>query len=175
LEANVIKRLYPVVFICLFVICLVVAPLLLAQDSESSNSQPANLAGAWQISWQGRGGSQQATIQIQQDGSKLSGTFQDSGGSSSQMTGSVAGNNVSFSVQIQGRPMTLAFTGTIDGDKMSGTFQPQGGSGGGGGRGGRGGRGSGQGNNSWSGVRQQGSGRQSEPEQNQDSDDEYGF
>ena len=158
-----IKRLYPIVFIC-----LLSTPLLLAQDSESNNSQPANIGGSWQISWQGRSGSQQATIQIQQD-SRLNGTFQDSGGSSSQLTGSVAGNNVSFSVRVQGRPMTLAFIGTIDGDKMSGTFQPQGGGGG------RGERGGGQGNHAWSGTRQQGSGRQSEPEQNQDEDDEYGL
>lgn len=95
----------------------------------------------------GRGSSQQATIQIQQDGPKLSGTFQDSEGSL-QLTGSVAGNNLSFSVQLQGRPVTVAFTGSIDGDKMSGTFQPQGGSGG------RGRRGGGQGNQSWSAVRQ---------------------
>jgi len=87
-----IKRLFPVVFIC-----LLAAPLLLAQDSETNNSQPANLAGAWQLSWQGRGGSQQATVQIQQDGSTLSGTSQDSRGSS-QLTGSVQGSNVSFSV-----------------------------------------------------------------------------
>jgi hypothetical protein len=160
----VIKRLFPIIFIC-----LLVAPLLLAQDSQSNNSQSANIGGAWQISWEGRSGSQQATIQIQQDGSKLSGTFQGSGGSSSQLTGSVAGNNISFSVQVQGRrTMTLAFTGTIDGDKMSGTFQPQGGGGG------RQGGGGGQGSHSWSGVRQQ-SGRQSEPEQNQDEDDELGL
>jgi hypothetical protein len=159
----VIKRLYPIVFIC-----LLAAPLVLAHDSESNNSQPANIGGAWQISWQARSGSQQATMQIQQDGSKLSGTFQDSGGSS-PLTGNVAGNNVSFSVQIQGRPMTLAFTGTIDGDKMSGTFQPQGGGGG------RGGRGGGQKNHSWSGVRQQGNSGQSGPEESQDADDEYGL
>lgn len=159
-----IKRLYPIIFIC-----LLFAPLLLAQDSPSNSSQAANIGGAWQISWEGRGGTQQATIQIQQDGSKLSGTFQDSGGSSSQLTGSVAGNNVSFSVQVQARrTMTLAFTGTVDGDKMSGTFQPQGGGGG------REGRGGGQGSHSWSGVRQQ-SGRQSEPEQNQDEEDELGL
>ena len=158
-----IKRLYSIAFIL-----LLAAPLLLAQDSQSNNSQPANIGGAWQISWQARNGSQQASMQIQQDGSKLSGTFQDASGSSS-VTGSLAGNNVSFSVQIQGRPMTLAFTGTIDGDKMSGTFQPQGG--GGGGRGGRGG-GGGQGNHSWTGVRQQSG--QSEPQQDQDEDDEYG-
>jgi hypothetical protein len=142
-----IKRLYAICFTV-----LLVAPLLLAQDSQSNNSQPANIGGAWQISWQARTGSQQATMQIQQDGSKLSGTFQDSGGSS-PVTGSIAGSSVSFSVQVQGRPMTLAFTGTIDGDNMSGTFQPQGGGGGGGGRGGRGG---GQGSHTWSGIRQQG-------------------
>ena len=141
-----IKRMYPIALIC-----LLAAPLLVAQDSESNNAQPANIGGSWQLSWQGRGGSQQATIQFQEDGSKLSGTFQDSGGSSSQLTGSVAGNNVSFSLQVQGRrTMTLAFTGTIDGDKMSGTFQPQGGGGS------RGGRGGGQGSHTWSGVRQQG-------------------
>ena len=139
-----IKRLYSIAFIL-----LLAAPLLLAQDSQSNNSQPANIGGAWQISWQARNGSQQATMQIQQDGSKLSGTFQDSGGSS-PVTGSIAGNSVSFSVQVQGRPMALAFTGTIDGDKMSGTFQPQGGGGS------RGGRGGGQGSHTWSGVRQQG-------------------
>ena len=73
-------------------------------------------------------------MQVQQDGSKLSGTFQDESGSS-QLTGSIAGNKVSFGMQIQGRPMTVAFTGTVDGEKLSGTFQPQGGGGGGGGRG----------------------------------------
>jgi hypothetical protein len=163
LEANVIKRLYPIVFFC-----LLAAPLLLAQDSDSNNSQPANIGGAWQISWQGRGDSQQATIQIQQDGSTLSGTFQGSEGST-PLSGSVRGNTVSFNVQIQGRrTITLAFTGTINGDKMSGTLQPQGGGGG------RQGGGGGQGSHSWSGVRQQ-SGRQSEPEQNREEDDEYGL
>jgi hypothetical protein len=140
----VIKRLYPV-----FLICLLATPLLLAQDSESSNSQPAKIDGAWQLSWEGRGGSQQATVNIQQDGSKLSGTFQDPRGGSSSLTGSVDGNNVAFSVQMQGRrTMTMAFTGTLDGDKMSGTFQPQGGGDG------RGGHGGGMGNHSWSAVRQ---------------------
>lgn len=162
-----IKRLFPILFIF-----LLATPLLFAQDSEPNNSQSANIGGAWQLSWQGRSGSQQATIQFQQDGSTLGGTFQNSGGSS-PLTGSVTGNNISFSVQIQnGRTITLAFTGTIAGDKMSGTFQPQGG---GAGRGGHGG-GGGQGNHSWSGVRQQGtSGRHSGPEQNQDEDDDYGL
>jgi len=101
-----IKRLYSIVFVC-----LLAGPLLLAQDSESNHSQPVNIGGAWQLSWQGRDGSQQATIQIQQDGSKLSGTFQGPRGSS-QLMGSVSGNNVSFSVQMQRhRTITLGFYG----------------------------------------------------------------
>jgi hypothetical protein len=160
-----IKRLYPIVFVC-----LLAGQLLLAQDSESNHSQPVNIGGAWQLSWQGRDGSQQATIQIQQDGAKLSGAFQGPRGSSA-LTGSVSGNNVSFSVQMQGRrTITLAFTGTIDGDKMSGTLQPQGGGGGG-----HEGRGGGQGDHSWSAARQQGNSGRSDPAQNQDEDDEYGL
>jgi hypothetical protein len=161
----VIKRLYPILFIC-----LLAPPLLLAQDSDSNQSHSTNIGGAWQLSWQGRDGSQQATIQIQQDGSKLSGTFQGPRGSSA-LTGSVQGNNISFNVQMQGRrrAMTLAFTGTIDGDRMSGTLQPQGGGGG------REGHAGGQENHSWSAVRQQGNSGRSSPGQNQDEDDEYGL
>ena len=164
-----IKRLsdqvYPWVYSLVF-ICILAVPLLPSQDSQSNNSQPVNIGGTWHVSWEGRGGSQQATMQIQQDGSGLSGTFQDPRGSS-QMTGSVNGNSVSFNVQVQGRrTMTLTFTGTIDGEKMSGTFQPQGGGGG------REGRGGGQSNHSWSAVRQQGnSGHQSEPSKNEDDSD----
>jgi hypothetical protein len=158
-----IKRLYLIVFAF-----LLAAPLLPAQESHSNNPQPSNISGAWQLSWQGRDGSQQSTIQIQQDGSKLSGTFQGPRGSS-HLTGSVSGNNVSFGVQMQGRhTITLAFTGTIDGDKMQGTFQPQGGGGG------HEGRRGGQSDHSWSAVRPQGNSGRSEPA-NYDEDDEYGL
>ena len=157
-----IKRLFPIVLVSLLAV-----PLLLAQDAQSNQSQSTNVGGAWQVSWQGREGSQQATMQLQQDGSKLSGTFQGPRGSS-PVTGSVDGNNISFNVQMQGRrgAMTLAFTGTIDGNKMSGTIQPQGG---------REGHGGGQGNRSWSAVRQQGSSGRSEPAQRNDEDEENGL
>jgi hypothetical protein len=85
-----IKRLHPVV-----VIFVLVAPLLLAQDSGPNDSEPASLGGPWQLSWQNPSGSKQATIQIQQDGSTLSSSFQDSGGSS-QLTGSIDGNKAFF-------------------------------------------------------------------------------
>src|ERR1700722_14203267 len=162
-EVHLIKRLCSIVFVC-----LLAAPLLLGQ--ESNQSQSTNIGGAWQLSWQGRDGAQQDTVQMQQDGSKLSGTFQGPRGSSA-LSGSVDGNNISFNVQMQGHrgAMTLAFTGTIDGNKMSGSFQPQGGGGG------HGGHGGGEGSHAWSAVRQQGNSGQTAPAGNQDEDDEYGL
>jgi hypothetical protein len=147
------------------VLILGVASGLWAQDAAQNGDQAANVAGSWQMSWQGRGGSEQASLQIQQDGSKLSGTFNGPRGSSA-LTGSVQGNQVSFNVQMQGRrTFTLVYTGTLDGDKLSGTMQPQNGGGGGHGEGGHQ-------NHSWTATRQQGNpGSQSRPTEDQDSDE----
>jgi hypothetical protein len=128
---------------------MVLALCSLAQDQSSSTS----VAGNWQMSWQGRQGTQQGTLQLQQDGSKLTGTLEGPRGSA-PITGNLDGNNVSFQAELKGRrgSITLAFTGTLDGDKMNGTFQPQGGHGG---RGRRGqGEGGGQQSRTWSATRQ---------------------
>jgi hypothetical protein len=80
----------------------------------------AEVAGAWQVSWQVRLGTAHATVQLTQDGSKLSGTFEEMG-VSSKLSGSVEGKNISFDVQFPGpRPYTIEFTGTVDGEKISG-------------------------------------------------------
>src|SRR5271168_3310002 len=103
------------------------------------------------MSWQGRDGAKQGTLQLQQDGSKLTGTLDGDRGSV-PVTGSVDGNDISFSTQSQGRrTFTLVYSGTVDGDKISGSFQPQGGQGGAGGGGHRGGS---QQNRSWTATRQ---------------------
>jgi hypothetical protein len=79
------------------------------------------VAGNWQPSWEGTfGQARQATIEIRQDGLKLSGTFHLMHGSH-PLIGSVQGNKVSFSVG-EGR-MSLTCAGTINGDRMSGTTQ----------------------------------------------------
>jgi hypothetical protein len=135
----------------LFVLLFGLTSWLLAQDVTQGDSQPANVAGKWQMSWQGRDGAQQATLQLQQDGAKLTGTFDGERGTV-PVAGSVNGNNISFSTQTQGRRnFTLVYTGSVDGDKMTGSFQPQGGHDGGGEH-----RSGGQHNHSWTAIRQTG-------------------
>jgi hypothetical protein len=74
-----------------------------AQDSTAS----ATVSGNWQMSWTaGNGNKRQATMQIKQDGSKLSGAFQVERGSA-PLAGSLQGNQVSISAKTGGKKQSL--------------------------------------------------------------------
>ena len=107
-------------------IVLGLAVCVLAQDAAQSSASAANVAGKWQITWQGfRGNEQKGTLELKQDGNNLTGTLDGPRGSSA-VTGTVDGSNVAFNVQIQGRrTFTIAYTGSLSGDTMSGTFHMQ--------------------------------------------------
>ena len=120
------RRIF-VIVVLLFAYGFVSAPVLAAQASENSSpsaAKPVDISGKWQVSWQGRLGTEQCTLQLQQDSSnKLQGTLQDQRGSSS-LTGTVDGRKILFEVQFQGpRPFTTRFTGTVDADRIEGTSQ----------------------------------------------------
>jgi len=120
-------------FVALLLACAVIfLPMSAAGQTHenlltSSAAKPADVSGKWQVSWQGRLGTEQCTLQLQQDGTKLTGTFQDVHGLS-PLTGTVEEKRISFDVQFQGpRPFTIQFTGTTDkiadGGKIEGTSQ----------------------------------------------------
>lgn len=96
-----------------------IVPSTLAQEAEQDRNSAPSLSGSWQMSWTAPNGNQrQATLEIKQDGSKLSGSFEGERGSV-PLKGSAQGNQVTFSVKARKRQ--ASFTGTVDGDKMSGT------------------------------------------------------
>ncbi len=89
-----------------------------AQDAAQDSNAPS-ITGSWQLSFTSPQGDQrQASLQIQQKGSKLTGTFQGQRGSA-PLSGSIQGNQVSLTVKAGGRAISLS--GTVDGNKMSGT------------------------------------------------------
>jgi hypothetical protein len=102
----------------IFVAILGIASCLVAQDQATPNAGPVNVAGTWQLSYQGKRGDHGGTLAIRQDGSKLDGTF-DMKGKSGPLSGKVDGNRVSFSAE--GNKGTVTFQGTVDGNTMSGT------------------------------------------------------
>jgi hypothetical protein len=110
---------------------LMVSPLAAAQakniSSAVDSAKPINVSGRWQVLLEGRLGKEPGVLQLQQDGAKLTGTFQDLHGLS-PLSGTVVENQASFDVQFQGqRPFTIRFTGTADkaaeGIELKGTSQ----------------------------------------------------
>jgi hypothetical protein len=113
------KRYLPVILSLLaLAVCLSAA----AEDAPPEGPFP-RVAGKWLVSWQARLGTEQATIELVQEGSRLTGTFHDLHHYAS-LSGVIEGKEISFAVEFPGlRPYTVGFTGTVDGDKISGTSQ----------------------------------------------------
>jgi invasion protein IalB len=91
-----------------------------AAAAPVAQTESPNLTGNWQLSCTGRKGqTRQAALQIQQDGSKLSGTISVGSGRSGALNGTIQGTQVSFSAP-GGK---LTFTGTVNGNTMTGQSQ----------------------------------------------------
>lgn len=116
------------VFVATLVCAAIFLPLSAVGHTQqtpptSTTANPADVSGKWQVSWQGRLGTEQCTLQFEQAGTKLSGTFQDQRGLS-PLAGTVDDKQVSFEVQFHGpRPFTTKFKGTLDSGKIEGTSQ----------------------------------------------------
>jgi hypothetical protein len=88
-------------------------------------AQDAQVAGVWTLSSQGRGGNMQnSTLTLKQDGQKLTGTLAGGRGGDAPLTGTISGNNITFSVTrtTQNGDITIQYTGTVSGDSMKGSL-----------------------------------------------------
>ena len=86
----------------------------------AQNAAPAKVAGKWQMSMDSPHGVVNGPFRIEQDGAKLTGTFEAEGIGSLAATGTVDGAKVSFSLTVPGGEHDFTFSGTVDGPKMSG-------------------------------------------------------
>jgi hypothetical protein len=62
---------------------------------------------------------------FEQDGEKLTGNFSGAQGRIEELSGSMVGDQISFTVKFQGRrgEITLSFKGTVEGDSMKGSVE----------------------------------------------------
>ena len=97
----------------------VVCGLALAADD-----QPANVAGTWSMTFEGRNGTVTQTLKIAQDAGKITGTLTSQRGDS-PLEGTVTGNAIDFTVKrsTPNGDFTIEYTGTVDGDSMKGSFK----------------------------------------------------
>ncbi len=93
---------------------LLLAGSALAQD----------VSGEWEITSEGRQGTQTQTIKIEQDGEKITVTME---GRMREMTGegTIKDNKIEWTVTMETPrgEFTMTYTGTVDGDTMSGERQ----------------------------------------------------
>jgi hypothetical protein len=66
------------------------------------------------------------TLQLKQDGGKLTGTYDIEHVVSMPLVGQLDGKKISFSIEIQGK-QKITFLGAVNGDKMGGSTDPEGG------------------------------------------------
>lgn len=84
----------------------------------------ANVAGEWDLTVETQAGTGNPHFSLKQDGNKLSGTYKGMLGES-PVTGTVNGNDISISFQVnaQGTDLAVSYTGTVDGATMKGTVK----------------------------------------------------
>jgi hypothetical protein len=89
----------------------------------AAQEKPANVAGKWEMSWEGPRGPQTSTLTLEQDGANLKGTMSGRRGDT-PITGTVKGKNVTIVVEREtpNGKFTQEFKGTVDGASMKGTF-----------------------------------------------------
>jgi hypothetical protein len=82
----------------------------------------ASLAGDWELTVETGQGSGTPQIQLKQNGNALSGTYKSSMLGEAPLTGTVNGNDFTFSVKLdaQGQQLTILYSGTVDGSSMKG-------------------------------------------------------
>ena len=94
---------------------------LLAEDGAKT----AQVAGDWQMSMETPHGTMAGPLKLQQDASRITGSFETEHAGKLTLTGKVDGKKVTFSMEAPGG-MALTFNGSVDGEKMTGTVDPMG-------------------------------------------------
>jgi len=89
----------------------------------AAQEKPANVAGKWELSFEGPRGPQTSTLTLEQTGANLKGTMSGRRGDT-PISGTVKGKEVTIVVEREtpNGKFTQEFKGTVDGGSMKGTL-----------------------------------------------------
>ena len=109
-----------------FLVLLLSGGLLMWGQTLVAQEAPANVAGTWQMSSEGRNGPMEQTLTITQDGTTIKGTLSGPRGDA-PFEGTVAGNKISFTIKREtpNGTFTLEYSATVNGDSMEGTVHSE--------------------------------------------------
>lgn len=97
--------------------------LVLVAGQAALAQKPANFAGEWELTMEGRQGPVTQTLKLEQNGDKVKGTLSSPRGET-PVEGTVKGNQISFTVKRETPrgEMVIEYTGTLEGDTIKGTM-----------------------------------------------------
>lgn len=97
--------------------------LVLVAGQAALAQKPANFAGEWELTMEGRQGPVTQTLKLEQNGDKVKGTLSSPRGET-PVEGTVKGNQISFTVKRETPrgEMVVEYTGTLEGDTIKGTM-----------------------------------------------------
>jgi len=100
---------------------------VIAMVGVTAFAAPANVAGQWSVSLELGSIVGHPTLDLKQDGEKLTGTYRGRYGAS-PLEGAVKANQLGFTVTMtaEGQETSGYFSGTVDGDRMSGSVEFEG-------------------------------------------------
>lgn len=83
-----------------------------------------HVAGNWDMTMDSPHGKLTGPLTLQQDGAKITGTYETEHTGKLTVNGKVDGEKLFLTMEVPGGNMTIIFDGTMDGDKLSGTTKP---------------------------------------------------
>lgn len=97
--------------------------LEMAKFENAANAPKANVAGKWQLSMSAMGQTLPVSLELKEDGDKITGTMESPIGKGTLENAKISGNKFTASSKItfQGQNLELKFVGTVEGDDMKGT------------------------------------------------------
>jgi hypothetical protein len=110
----------------LLLVLLLAGGLLTLSQTLVAQEAPANVAGNWEMTSEGRNGPMTQTLTIKQDGATIKGTLSGQRGEA-PFEGTVAGNKISFTIKREtpNGTFTLEYSATVNGDSMEGTVHSE--------------------------------------------------
>lgn len=90
----------------------------------SAMAADADVSGEWDLTVESQMGTSNPHFSLKQQGDKVTGTYKGMLGEA-PVTGTVKGNEVAFSIQVnaQGTDLEVIYTGTVEGAAMKGTVK----------------------------------------------------
>jgi hypothetical protein len=111
----------------LTIVMAAAASVAIAQNHSQPSAESVRIAGEWNLAFESPHGTMKASLKLQQEGTKITGSCEMAEMGTSTITGKVEGHNTTLTIALHGGEMNLTLNGTVADDKMSGTAAPMGG------------------------------------------------